>query len=471
MKEPKFSTMTLYTTALCNLNCTYCYICKDKEGGLKAIDDDIKRAFQEGEQIKTTLEYDPTIRDSLTEISLWGGEPFLGIYRFIDHIDEFFDAFPNIWRIDVSTNLSLPDHFQRIQDLVDAVDRVYHGKIRFDLGIQISIDGYEEMNDFSRGKGTTQKIINNWHKICDNLKYNDEKFFIHFFTKPTFSRSTYHFVDTPEKAYKWAEFYDRQLARYHWDSKTKVQYSNSLWNNAEPSEYTQEDGFIYANVSKSFASIDPKVRENLPSWSNFPSMVPEAALSLQHLEQHNFSKKELYDFFKCNKCGGGCGVYTYNMVPLHNNLYTMCHRGLFDSYVDYSSHLKTQKNLNDLATLWSESDAKYWIFDKENYQVINNMMKKLYCHPHKVFYVDCLQQIKAYADAGLVDEKYQDINNIIPTLGYFLCNAMCIQDGYMFSGSWVTHSPSEIPLFYNGTMDVAIQEIDRVVKERGIILE
>ncbi len=45
----------------------------------------------------------------------------------------------------------------------------------------------------------------------------------------------------------------------------------------------------------------------------------------------------------------------------------MCHRGLFDSYVDYSNHLKTQKNLNDLATLWTESDAKYWIFDKENY--------------------------------------------------------------------------------------------------------
>ena len=36
---------TLFTTALCNLNCAYCYICKDKDGNLKQIDDDIAREF------------------------------------------------------------------------------------------------------------------------------------------------------------------------------------------------------------------------------------------------------------------------------------------------------------------------------------------------------------------------------------------------------------------------------------------
>ena len=36
-----FTNITLFTTALCNLNCGYCYICKDATGCLKQIDDDL----------------------------------------------------------------------------------------------------------------------------------------------------------------------------------------------------------------------------------------------------------------------------------------------------------------------------------------------------------------------------------------------------------------------------------------------
>ena len=122
---PNFSVVTLFTTALCNLNCGYCYICKDKDGNLKQIDDDIKEMFDTGQHIKQVLDVDPNIKYSLDTISLWGGEPFLGVYRFIDHIEEWFSTFENLRNVDASTNLCLPDHFERIQDLVNAIERMY----------------------------------------------------------------------------------------------------------------------------------------------------------------------------------------------------------------------------------------------------------------------------------------------------------------------------------------------------------
>jgi len=37
----------------------------------------------------------------------------------------------------------------------------------------------------------------------------------------------------------------------------------------------------------------------------------------------------------------------------------------------------------------------------------------------------------------------------------------------MFGGTWTTHSPLEIPLYYNGTMDVVMKDIDRALKREG----
>jgi len=70
--------------------------------------------FENGDYITYSKLVDPNIGDHLTDISLWGGEPFLGIYRFIDHIEDFFKAFPHVEHIDVSTNLNLSDHPERI---------------------------------------------------------------------------------------------------------------------------------------------------------------------------------------------------------------------------------------------------------------------------------------------------------------------------------------------------------------------
>ena len=172
----------------------------------------------------------------------------------------------------------------------------------------------------------------------------------------------------------------------------------------------------------------------------------------------------------CKQCGGGCGVFAFDIVPIPHNLFTMCHRGLFDAYTEYSENFKNHENFHSLAKNWSTIDTKYWILDKEGVLKMRKLFEKVYQYKHQIWSTDCIQQIRWYADAGLIDPKYKDKSNIIPTLGTFLLNSQCIQDGFMFGGTWTTHSPLEIPLLYNGTMDIVQQEIDRVLKRQGVKL-
>ena len=326
------------------------------------------------------------------------------------------------------------------------------------------------MNDFGRGLGSTKKICENWQKILDNLKYNPDKLDIQFFTKPTFSKNSWHFVDTPDKAYKWCQFHEDNLFQPWKQSSQPFEYSNSLWNNALPSEYIKEEGIRYSQVTQSFYDISPDIISNLEGYKQYESVVTEATLSLGRLFEINYSMNDLKEGFMCKKCGGGCGVFAFNIVPIPHNLFTMCHRGLFDAYTEYAENFKNHESFHSLAKNWSTIDTKYWILDKEGVLKMRKLFEKLYAYRHQMWSTDCVQQIKWYAEAGIIDPKYKEQENIIPTLGTFLLNSQCIQDGFMFGGTWTTHSPLEIPLFYNGTMDIVMKEINRVLKRRGIIL-
>lgn len=192
------------------------------------------------------------------------------------------------------------------------------------------------MNDFSRGQGVTDKIYYNWKKIVNNLIFDENIFNINFFTKPTFSKSTWHFVNTPELAYKWCESFHNNFWVPYKESKTKVVFRQSLWNNAQPTEYCKEDGIKYVETIKSFQNIYSQVIKDFESYKNFYSLIPEASDMLMCCAeefQDNFNKMK-----QClgeKRCGGSCGVFCGNIVPIPHNKFTMCHRGLFDEYTDY----------------------------------------------------------------------------------------------------------------------------------------
>lgn len=461
----KISHITLFTTALCNLNCSYCYICKDVEGGLLLIDKDLENDFNNGVQIKQILDYDAETKNSVEGLTLWGGEPFLHIDRFMDNIEDYFKTFQNLKLIDTSTNFTIPNQAKQIEKLLSLVDKYYNGKDIFTFDLQISIDGYEEMNDFGRGEGVTQRFLNNFYDLL-NIKYNYKKIQIVCHTKPTLSKETFKFLQNKEGILKWFQFFDEKMTTPYLKSKSKIDFHPSLWNCAQPTEWTSEDGKNYTNITKQIFELSEQIKQDFPTWSNHTSLIPEAQGIANRLMEVDIDY--IVNEFSNPVCGGGCGSFVHNLVPIPHNLFTMCHRGLFDAYVDYSNNFKNKENMNNLSKeFFQAQNSQDWIYTKTSMKKMEKTMSDLYCHANQIRYTDLIVSIREYAMAGIINKKYENIEEISKTLGYFLFNSYCLQDAYIFTGSWTTASMMEVPLLYNGTMDIVLKEIERIRTEKG----
>lgn len=459
------SHMTVFTTALCNLDCNYCYICKDAAGNLLQIDKDIENDFKENNQIKQVLEYDPEAVNTIRGVTLWGGEPFLFIDRFIDNIEAYFTTFKNFNFIDTSTNFTIPNQVDQIKKLVDAIDKYYTGPEQFRIDLQISIDGYEEMNDYGRGQGVTKKFLQNFNDLL-KLKYNHQKIKIYCHTKPTLSKETFHFVDNEEGILKWFNFFEEEMIKPFNNSHSHIDFAPCLWNCAQPTEWSSADGKEYAKIAKLIMDLSPIIKGKSPYWSSMASLVPEAQLVASMILDMDID--QAVQHFKAPTCGGGCGSFIHNIVPIPHGLFTMCHRGLFDAYVEYSNNFKSKDNMNNLSKeFFQAKNSGDWIYTKEELHKMQDTMSSLDCHKNQIRYTDLVVSIREYAMAGLIDKRYQDIKTIEKTLGYFLLNSYCLQDAYIFTGSWTTASMLEVPLLYNGVMEVVEQEIERVRTEKG----
>lgn len=463
---------TLFTTALCNLNCNYCYICKDKAGGLNIIDKDIEECFANKEQIKQILEYDPSIKDTLEHITLWGGEPMLHAERFIDQMEDWFATFPKLNGLDMSTNFSVPTEINSIAQILQKIDNLYHGENQFLVDIQISIDGYEEMNDFGRGAGVTERIRKNFIELCKlNYNYNKIRLFVH--TKPTLSKETFHFLDTPEKCYHWFEFLNDLFGENCRKYNVHFSFVNSLFNCASPTEWTVEDGKEFAKIIKNIISVEDKVRTDFQDWQSYDSLSPITNLLLRPFnDTHNAPVLEYGKNFSQPMCGGGCGVFTSQIVPIPHGKFTMCHRGLFDSYTDYCNNIANQHAIHGLSDKYFNNGniSNNWIYTAEEFRKMHNTMNLMYQHPHKIIYTDLITLIREYAIAGIIDKRYAAIKEIEKTLGYFMCNSYCVQDGYIFAGSWSTTGTLEVPLIYNGAMQASYEDFERIVHKKGLII-
>lgn len=447
---------TLFTTALCNLNCAYCYICKDKDGNLKQIDDDIAREFANDSYINQILAFGNDIQNKLDSLTLWGGEPFLHMERFTARIDEWFKAFPNIKKIDTSTNFTIPNQYKIVENLLASIARQpLKEPLFFDL--QISIDGYEEMNDASRGEGVTQRFLENFRGLC-NINYDKSKIRLYVHTKPTLSKSTFHYLDTPEKCEKWFKFFDDEMFKPYNTANKPFEFALCLYNLAQPTEWTKEDGVYFAQVMRSMQSVDIK---KYAGWRNQATGVPIAG-AICHVEQSQCNPRY------CDKrCGGGCGAFTHTIVPIPNGMYTMCHRGLFDEYVDYCNNVSKRDELNGLAEAYfNPRDVRDWVYDLETFKKMHYAIAPLDDYPHQAIYTDWVIFIREYAKAGLIDKKWEDIKLIEKILPYFMDGSYCVQDGFIVSGSWTTVAHLEIPVLFNGAMDVALEELERIKRGR-----
>ena len=380
--------ITLFSTALCNLRCNYCYI--NKCQNLNDIDNQVQQNLKNS--FNQIIHYEPNIKYNLKTITIWGGEPVLHLERIIEILPQYINYFPNLKNFFISTNFTLDNEIEQLKRFINFLQQY---KRVFNINLQLSIDGYKEMNDSQRGIGSTDKFIENF-KHLSSIEYNPDYIRLYVFNKPTLSAENLDYLLDIEQCEEWYNFFD---SLYRINKLWK--YRNSPWNFAEPYQYSKQDGEKYYQICNNLLQLN--------------KIIPEVLL---------LDKKSL-----CRDCG----VIPHNLTPIGQGLFIPCHKGWFDD-LNHQTIL-TQEQLKELQL--------NILFARENYeqQLENNLISLIINNDN-------------------VNKKYKNKDIILPTLILFKNKQYCPYNNHQVTGKWNKIPSNLIPLYYNGAIDLIMQQIE-----------
>lgn len=245
----------VYFSGVCNLQCRYCF--QPKIGSIMSeVNKKIIDWISSGRMEDDILEY---YGENVKCLSLWGGEPSINLPYLVDRLESIYDRFPNLEDISYSTNISTPQLARNTQSLIEKVaflNRDRDRKVR--VGVQFSIDGIPEINDYNRIGCSAESIMEN----IDSLLAELEKFKksngidslrLRFSFKGTHSTDSLKWLcegDNLERHYK---YFDDWYAK--WDEKYKYYpRGGEFITFVYPGNFTQEDGQRLCDLTKKLYS-------------------------------------------------------------------------------------------------------------------------------------------------------------------------------------------------------------------------
>lgn len=169
---------------------------------------------------------------------------------------------------------------------------------------------------------------------------------------------------------------------------------DGMWTFAAPQEWNKEDGKLYVWI--------------LSEIKKSHKIIPEST------------------FKKCQLCTS----ILNNLTPVGNDQYCLCHRGYFDD-------INNRK-----------------IYTKEELLNLQNIFKS---HNKNLIKENFIKEIQLAAFNKQIDQKYLNRENIIPTLN-ILITKNCPYNNYIYNGNFLYPLTNEIPLYYNGAIDIILKE-------------
>lgn len=448
--------LTIFTTSLCNLKCTYCYIEKCQEP-LHELDKIVEKNHKNLDYVNMIKnDFSDEDKNNISSIELWGGEPLLFMERFTDTLDEYFKVLPKLNTFFFSTNMTIPNSVEKIQNLITKLienGKKYNKKIK--LHIQVSIDGPEEICDANRGKGTTEKVLNNFYKLI-NVDFDTTWLDLTSATKPTLSRDTFEYFLSEENIRYYYNFFNEKMYKVWKSTNSKIHFSISVPNYAEPYQYTQEDGLKLAKIFKLFQKVSHD--HTMEGYKN-RCLIPYVEKFNAHIPLDNFVD-ERYKNTIFYTCGGGCSHLFTACSLLPDNRYAVCHRGFFNDYKPYDD--VDVHNFEEDSSILNKAHVtpdKRFTFSKEDFLKVREAMSASYYYANKGKNINIKNMIQLYAYSGLVDEKYKDDKEALMATIIMSSTLSCIYNNITTTGSMFTNPLSTIKLFCNGAMDVIIDEL------------
>lgn len=438
--------VVLYPYALCNLNCTYCFI--DKNPALSIIDQMIQDSFEDDNYYIDFIT-DFVNPNNLTFMQFWGGEPTLGFKRLPKFLNKAINTFPNLKMFTFSSNTATTsyteDVFMFLDSLKPFTDR------EFMLDIQVSYDGPGILTDMCRGEGVSDKVWKNLEKLSERLnKERDSLQHIkfRFHNKETFSQKSLRMLGESDETILnyWRDLAEMKSMVQRFNLPN-VEFRPSLLTLAGPTKYTSEDGLYFADFCKRSRRL---MEENKDLCDYTCAFVPYFRLHQKYTGCWGDWDKRGYGY--CNLCSGQIGF-------LPNDIISVCHSSFVDLVSDYKKIVNNKPD--DPHTIngkFFEYTDNMLIYPRTDYKKLNSKMGMIQSNP-KCIINSIAIIIKTLADAGLVEQKYTHEGIAFKAAAAFVSLLpVCYRNNFNVSGSLGIVNVGELKLFLNGALEVMLDE-------------
>ncbi len=427
----------IFTSAICNLNCKYCYI--PKTSFLKDIHENIISKIDSGEYIEDIY---TIYGDNLTSLSLWGTEQTLVLDHISKILSKLFDKFAKLNTFSFSTNL-----IGDINSIISFIECLPKNK-KIRLKMQVSIDGPPIITDINRGSGTTEKIINNLKLFGEQIGNKDiGDIHISISPKATWGANNIeYFSKDIKKIYEYVDFCNNLCS-------TVEKYNNrnlhidmfSPVTLAVPGKYTVQDGKNWATVCEYINEVDKncfKFDGIYKSWNAYKLRFHRIMSYIQEL----FKKPSMFT------CSGGDSNW---QIDNEKNLH-ICHRSLFSNIPNYIEEvMKTDIENWDISNFESgtlELMNNRYITDINDQSEIDRFVYTMGgYHNFLKFKVNCtIPLIKELMLCGQAEEYFKN-NDLCMLLSIFLNSALsCPAESLLNTGNVHIQPISIVRMFANG---------------------
>lgn len=439
--EENRRTAIIYTTAVCNLNCTYCYI--DKNQALVKIDKILEESFKGDYYINFMKEMFPDPQQ-LYNIETWGGEPFMGMHRCYNLINDMIEYFPNFRSFFSSTNLTTANWLDEFSGLVDVFAK--HKDRNFSICIQLSLDGPEYITDKNRGIGVTRRFTDNFNKLVEYLKTVPSNIEVRLHTKPTFDMSSVEMLSSKEKIIEYYQFMDGYIDKIAKLNKNNVMMFATIPNTASPLPHTKEDGIKFANLCRLMKEVE---RENV--YKKYFKYYQKITLYSDGYECTEG------DSFRCTNFTCGTGYTNIGFLP-YDRIST-CHNGFVDLISEYKKESINSEGHTIDFRLFVENSKSRFCLTKDEYKLFESQMMKFNIPDTTTRLTNMVTLIITMARSGQILDKYIDPKEALYA-ARFLRNktSFCVRDNHAVTGS-ITLQPLGIyRLLLNGAKEIIEDE-------------
>lgn len=442
----KRTTMILYTTAVCNLNCVYCYI--DKSPSLIKIDKILDNSFNSDYYFEFSKQIFE--QNLLEQIQFWGGEPSIGLHRVYDLLPKFIDYYPRLYEFMMSTNFTPSNWFDEFYGFLEILGRYPDRPFKFSL--QLSIDGPEKLNDENRGIGVTKNFLEHFDELIatiPNRVPRNVTLEIHF--KQTYSNQTIAQLQTEDAVYEYFKFFDDLITKFNDALKFgNIRFIPTIPNTATPGSHTIQDGKNFANYCRITKSL-----EKQQLFKNFTCIT-------SYMPREDYRGRDDFKNYHTGCATCGAGIQNMGLLPDYN--ISLCHGGFTNILEEYklnskNNHMDDADDATILKALFTyDKETLPMCMPYEQFKKIEKLLLCFYDDNNTFQVTNLVALIKVLAASGQISKRFLREEDAIAAAKYYLTStAFCMRDNVAVTGSVTMYPYGLLKLLLNGAYEYLVE--------------